>query len=80
MKTISLAVSEADYEAFRQAAKVKNRPVAQLIREAMAYYRKEKLEARTPLTDLPLLPGHRPLQALPARDELYDELFSTRSP
>jgi HJR/Mrr/RecB family endonuclease len=37
MKTISLAVSEVEYEAFRQAAKVENRAVAQLIREAMAY-------------------------------------------
>jgi hypothetical protein len=75
MKTISLAVSESDYEAFRRAAQEENRPVAQLIREAMAFYRKERLEAKTPLTDLPLLVGHRLIQELPARDELYDEVF-----
>jgi hypothetical protein len=76
MKTISLAVSEADYERFREAAKAENRPIAQLIREAMALYREQKLEAASPLTSLPVLAGHRPVQALPTRDEVYDEVFA----
>lgn len=80
MKTISLAVSEAEYEAFRRAAQEQNRPVAQLIREAMAYYRENQLEARTPLVELPLLPGHRLVQALPEREELYSEVFAGRLP
>jgi hypothetical protein len=80
MKTISLAVSESEYEAFRRAAQEENRPVAQLIREAMAYYREQRLEARTPLVELPLLPGHRLVQALPAREELYSEVFASRLP
>jgi len=78
MKTISLAVSESEYEAFRRAAQEKNRPIAQLIREAMVYYREQRLEARTPLVELPLLPGHRPVQALPTREELYSEAFAGR--
>jgi len=43
MKTISLAVSETDYEAYRRASHAQHRPIAQLIREAMAFYRTEKL-------------------------------------
>lgn len=78
MKTISLAVSECEYEAFRRAARDENRPIAQLIREAMTYYREKRLEAKTPLTDLPRLTGHRLVKELPTRDELYDEVFSNR--
>lgn len=79
MKTISLSVSEVEYQAFQRAAKQKNRSVAQLIREAMTYYREKSLEAKTPLTELPLLPGHRQVKELPARDEVYDEMFAGRS-
>ena len=78
MKTISLSVSESDYEAFRRAARGKNRPIAELIREAMTVYRTERLEARTPLTELPALAGHRLVVDLPSRDELQDELIGDR--
>lgn len=75
MKTISVSVSEQDYEHFRRAAREQNRSVAQLIREAMAWYRNERLTIRRPLTDLPVLAGHRPLRPLPTRHELYDEIL-----
>ncbi|CAN5673163.1 hypothetical protein BH24DEI1_BH24DEI1_01980 [soil metagenome] len=78
MKTVSLTVSEADYEAFRRAARDENRPIAQLIREAMTFYRQAKLEVRTPLSDLPVLVGHRAVTALPERAELYEEVFAER--
>lgn len=74
MKTISVAVSESDYEAFRQAAEHRDRSIAQLIREAMAVYRAEYLDTRKPLKELPLLSGHRVKSTLPSRDELYDEV------
>ncbi len=80
MKTISIAVSIEDYEEFRREAKRQNRSIAQLIREAMADYRTQKLSKKTPLTELPVLAGHRARSVLPERDELYDEVFSsTRS-
>lgn len=78
MKTISVSVSEGDYEAFRQAAKESDRSIAQLIREAMARFRASELEARTALRDVPVLPGHRPLGPLPDRSELYDEIFAAK--
>jgi len=75
MKLISVAVSERDYEAFREAAAREHRPVAQLIREAMAEYRARRLAERPPLRQLPVLAGHRPLAPLPSRSETYDEIF-----
>lgn len=75
MKTISLSVSEDDYAVYREAAKMLGRPIAQLIREAMARYREEELDSKPPLTDLPVLVGHRPLGELPSRGDLYDEIF-----
>lgn len=75
MKTISVSVVEGDYEAFRRAARTQGRPIAQLIREAMALYRSERIERRSPLTEVPVLVGHRPRGPLPSRDELYDEVF-----
>jgi hypothetical protein len=54
-----------DYEAFRFAAKKQNRSIALLIREAMAEYRVSKLEVKTRLLDIPVLPGHRLVGTLP---------------
>lgn len=79
MKTISIGVSEQDYEAFQIASRREKRPVAQLIREAMAFYRQERLETRRPLRDLPVLPGHRPTGALPSRAEVWEEIFDAPS-
>ena len=75
MKTISVAISPPDYEAFKRAAKAQGRPVAQLIREAMAHYRAVKLEERATLAELPVLAGHRSVGRVPPRQELWDEVF-----
>ena len=81
MKTISVGVLNNDYESFRQASKAQGRPIAQLIREAMSLYRREHIERRTPLRDVPTLAGHRLVGDLPTRAELYDEIFpSGRTP
>ena len=47
MKAISVSVSKEDYEAFRRGSRRFKRPIAQLIREAMADYRKERLEEKS---------------------------------
>ena len=80
MKTISIAVSESDYEAFQRAAKRRDRPAAELIREAMAFYREEKLEERTRLTSIPVIAGHELIGTLPDRAEVYDEIYGTDEP
>jgi hypothetical protein len=75
MKTISVSVSERDYEEFRRASAREGRPIAELIREAMGFYRSEKLDRREPLRELPVLVGHRLRRRLPSRLEVYDEMF-----
>jgi len=76
MKTISVSVLKEDYDAFRRGARRRKLSIAQLIREAMAYYREQRLEEKPRLAELPVLVGHRPLSALPGRDEVYDEIYS----
>lgn len=79
MKTISVAVSEEDYEEYRRASRVQKRPIAQLIREAMATYRAEHLERRIALDELPVLPGHRLKAELPTKEEVYGEVFGSET-
>ena len=78
MRTISVAVSDEDYEKFREVAAESERSIAQLIRAAMAHYRATVLESRRPLVDLPVLAGHRPIGPTPSRGEVYDEVFDSR--
>ena len=80
MKTISVAVLDSDYESFRDAARSQGRSIAQLIRDAMALYRREHLERLTALRDVPVLVGHRLVARLPDRGEIYDEVIARDSP
>ena len=75
MKTISIAIPESDYEAFRRAAEVRDGNIEVLIREAIALYRGERLESREPLRDVPVLSGPRLVGDLPSRFEIYEEIF-----
>ena len=79
MKMISVGVSNAVYEEFRQAAATQHRSIALLIREAMAFFLKHKLRERSPLTELPVLPGHRIVGSLPTREELYGEIYEEKA-
>jgi hypothetical protein len=79
MRTISVSVSKDDYAAFRRGSKRLRRSIAQLIREAMALYREQRLEEKSRLSSLPVLVGHRPLASLPSRADLYDEIFARES-
>lgn len=78
MKTISVSVSSQDYEAFRRSARRSKRSIAQLIREAMAFYRQEKLDQKRRLAELPALAGHRAVSSLPGKAELYEEIFGEK--
>lgn len=80
MKAISLGVSEDDYEEFRRVAEQEGRSIAQLIRDAMAMYRELKMKQKPRLLDLPRLVGHKPVGDLPARSELYDEIYDEQKP
>ena len=75
MKTISVTIPEADYRAFQEAAKRERRTVVELIREAMAEYCARRTHECTPLRQLPVIEGHRPIAPLPTRSDLVDEIF-----
>lgn len=77
MKTISVAVLESDYESFRHEARAPGSSIAQLIRDAMSQFRREHLDERGPLRDVPVLAGHRLVAPLPDRSEIYDEAFGS---
>lgn len=74
MRTISLHVSDADYEAYKTLASRTSRPVAQLIREGMSRWLSEHpLEA-------PSLRDVRPVDLGPMlqpfdRADLADEMY-----
>jgi hypothetical protein len=74
MKTISLSVSEKDYELFREEAKRSNRSIASLIREAMAVHAARATRTESgPAADVAtqvvkqMLPG-------PGKFEIYAEV------
>ena len=75
MKTISVSVSAREYERFREEARQTHRSIAQLIREAMTFYRREKLSERSPLRELPVLAGHELVGDLPDHETVYEEMF-----
>lgn len=79
MRTLRLTVTDSEYEAFQRAAEVAHRPIEQLLREAIAAFRRES-EGKVPLRDLPALWGHRPLGELPSRADLYEEMFPNGRP
>lgn len=76
MRALRVTVSDSEYDALEKVAAAQQRPLEQLIREALMVVRSGFGEARKPLRDLPLLPGHRPLKELPSRGDLYEEMFS----
>jgi hypothetical protein len=78
MKPISLTVDEGEYETFRRLAASRKRSIAQLIRDAMTVYLGQ-LEQRSPLRDLPVLVGHHPIEPLPTRAEIYDDILASKA-
>lgn len=75
MKAISVHVIEDDYQRFKRLSALRGRPVAELIREAMAdFLRKEKPVGRSLLD----IPAHESGEMLSdwTRDEIYDEIYN----
>ena len=75
MKTISVNVSEPVYEEFMQHARRTDRTAAELIREAMDLFRRERIRPRTSLTKLKPLQLGKTLRPLSSRDDLLGEML-----
>ena len=76
MRAISVHVAEDHYRSFKALAASRKRPVAELIREAMAAYLKQ--ERRTPksVLDIPPHPSGKMLRGW-SRSELFDEMLDS---
>jgi hypothetical protein len=75
MKTISLAVAEDVYEAFRHLSQEQGRSIAQMIRDAMNSYLAEHRPPRRRLEEVRVFPGMRPIAPFPTREEIWDEIY-----
>lgn len=79
MKTITVNVSEPVYEEFQRASKSLDRPTSELIREAMAHYRSEHLQARGDLRGFRPRSLGRVLKPLSREDDLMAEMLDPAS-
>jgi hypothetical protein len=77
-KPISVHVDDKDYEELKALAGRRGRPVAELVREAMAEYVVRERRTGTPLRDIPPRSLGRQLRPW-TRDDLYDEMYAERS-
>jgi Arc/MetJ-type ribon-helix-helix transcriptional regulator len=75
MKTITVNVSEPVYSDFREHARRQDRPTSELIREAMALYRDQRLRPRGTLRALAPLSLGEVLQPLLEDDDLLEEML-----
>ena len=75
MKTISVNVSEPVYDDFLAHARRTDRPAAELIREAMELFRKQRIRPRTSLAALKPLDLGKTLRPLKNQDDLLGEML-----
>jgi hypothetical protein len=75
MKTITINVSEPVYAEFKEASRVAGRPTSELIREAMEFYRVERLHPRGNLADFRSRSAGRMKSDLNPSDDLLDEML-----
>jgi hypothetical protein len=74
MKPISVHVDEGEYHDFKSLAARTGRPVAELIREAMAEYLGRRRGRRSSLFDVPVHDGGAQLKTW-TREEIFDEMI-----
>lgn len=75
MKTITVNVSEPVYSDFREHARRQDRPTSELIREAMALYRDQRIRPRGSLRNLAPLSLGEVLRPLSGDDDLLEEML-----
>ncbi len=76
MRTLKVVVTDSEYEAIREVAEERQRPIEQLLQEAMTFFRRSPRAIKRGSQEFPLLRGHRPTAELPTRTELVEEMLS----
>lgn len=77
-RPISVHVDEQDYDELKGMADRRGRPVAELVREAMAEYVVRERRTGTRFPDIPPRSLGRRIRPW-TRDELYDEMYGERA-
>lgn len=77
-KPISVHVEGKDYDELKGLAERRGRPVAELVREAMAEYVVRERRSGRRFQDVPPRSLGRPLRPW-TREELYDEMYGERA-
>jgi hypothetical protein len=77
-KPISVHVDERDYEELKALAGRRGRPVAELVREAMAEYVVRERGSGSRIPDIPPRSLGRQLRSW-TRDDLYDAMYGERA-
>ena len=75
MKAITINVSEPVYRDFQEFAKIADRTISELIREAMASYRDLYIRPRKSLRNLQPLSLGKVLKPLSPEDDLLGEML-----
>lgn len=76
-RPISVHVDEQDYDELKGMADRRGRPVAELVREAMAEYVVRERRTGTRFPNIPPRSLGRPLRPW-TREEIYDEMYGER--
>lgn len=77
-RPISVHVDVQDYDELKGMADRRGRPVAELVREAMAEYVVRERRTGTRFPDIPPRSLGRPLRPW-TREEIYDEMYGERA-
>lgn len=76
MKAISLNVSDPTYRLFQEESERRDRPAAELIREAMEEYVRMRFAPRLSLADIKPVSLGKPLVPIDWSEDIFDEMMS----
>jgi len=76
MKTISLNVSDPTYRIFQEESERRDRPAAELIREAMEDYVRMRFSARHSLADIKPVSLGKLLVPIDWSEDIFEEMAS----
>lgn len=78
MKTITINVSEPVYRDFQEISKLQDRSTSEIIREAMEFYRQQKLRVSRSMHDMQPFSVGSVLQPLQSTEDLLEEMLHDR--
>lgn len=75
MKTITINVSEPVYEEFREYSRRCDRPISEIIRQAMEDFRDQRIHRSGSIRAIPVLPIGKMISELGSSDDTLGEML-----